>query len=254
MSASPEDAVVSSDKNLKKTATAGTLYSVGVRLYLQIFKYLPRDLRTYWEELFQSPSGKHLYSDFVYGTMDPHDFLRELATLLHTMSEDLTAAGGNGLLLWNPVCHVLLEHIAEFPLASSTTVCHFKAAIDKIRVVHMGKTLPNDFMIVILETLHGYWKDQDLNLYSNDSHPHIDCKIGAKCKFCRLMFYCVSISACKLRCKSKCTEFGWFPHVGPGLWTILKTRHDGNAAFLVRDIKTRTGDIPSLVKVFGLNH
>lgn len=216
-------------------------------LYLSLHDNLPEDLRPYWEELFQSSEGKHLYIDFQQKEISPADFLQHLTTRMERLHVDCKLAEVERFRIWNPVVKTLLLHMQNFPflrIRNNLSLQLSTSKIEETKVCFRKKILSSHLLTAILQQLTTVMISG--NLYQNDGHKFINCKHGRNCQFCRDMFKHISISACSIRKHDQCTDLGWYPHVGPELWQLLKAKHDSKAVFLSKARATRFGDIPCL--------
>lgn len=80
-------------------------------------------------------------------------------------------------------------------------------------------------------------------LYSTPYHGHVKCTVP-KCEACHSLFMSLNITRCDGH--KKCCSVGWYPHVGPSLWKMLKKRHSTGKPMNIAVKVCKSHEIPSL--------
>lgn len=81
-------------------------------------------------------------------------------------------------------------------------------------------------------------------LYKTPFHAHIKCEVN-DCSFCVHMFNNLNITQCIGH--KPCAAIGWYPHVGPVLWQMLKTKHNAGFPCRLQPKACKSFELPSLL-------
>lgn len=86
------------------------------------------------------------------------------------------------------------------------------------------------------------------HLYQTPFHSHVKCNTP-NCEFCKQMFVKLNITKCEGH--KRCCTVGWYPHVGPSLWQMLRKRHANNSSSSVKLQPCKSNEIRALESEVG---
>jgi hypothetical protein len=146
--------------------------------------------------------------------------------------------------LWNPLVRELLKVISKHSCTIVPEKRTMKKSVKNLTLVNAFEALSTDEVkedLVVKELLQ-VGKSSVLP-FNTPFHKHIMCK-RESCKFCRELFYTVNLTRCVGH--RKCTQIGFYPHVGPSLWNIVRSRHKKDTPLLLKERPLRPGEIKAL--------
>jgi hypothetical protein len=123
-------------------------------------------------------------------------------------------------MLWSPLTAMLLKD-------STLEPCHSCEAPPTKKVAKKEKKIsaPVSLTETQIASIRGRLRDiskTKTHLYQTSGHSHVKCDVP-KCEFCYALFTCLNITRCEGH--KRCSTVGWYPHVGPSLWQMLKKKH-----------------------------
>lgn len=74
---------------------------------------------------------------------------------------------------------------------------------------------------------------------------HITCS-SPECSYCKSLLVNVALTRCTKH--TACTEQGWYPHVGEGLWRKLQRHHKPGSVFIPKEHALADDELPSYVQ------
>lgn len=82
-------------------------------------------------------------------------------------------------------------------------------------------------------------------VFRTPGHPHIKCD-KLRCTFCVALFERTTLTKCVGH--KPCCKVGWYPHVGTGLWSMIKSRHNTGKPCTLKPKKCGMYDLPALLE------
>jgi len=155
-------------------------------------------------------------------------------------------------MIWNPIIakmfSVITVSIPRSVKTSSATV--EKKSSDKITSASKRKADPRVVKPVPVEIdeedirrrLNGVVLTKP-HLFETPAHKHVQC-MKQNCGFCKHLFTHINVTRCEGH--KRCTSIGWYPHVGPALWQMVRKRHAADLPCIIKIKECNVGEIPAL--------
>lgn len=149
-------------------------------------------------------------------------------------------------MLWNPLIVTLFKVITSKPAKidekSAVKVLPKTNVVKVAKPVHSPVSLSETQIVTVQQRL----KDiqlQRTHLYQTPGHTHIKCD-APNCEFCTHLFNNLNITKCEGH--KRCSISGWYPHVGPALWQMLRKKHSARAKPTIQPKLCKPHEIPAL--------
>lgn len=79
--------------------------------------------------------------------------------------------------------------------------------------------------------------------YANAYHKHVKCDLD-DCAFCAHLFHTVNLTRCVGH--KPCVSAGWYPHVGPALWQMVRSKHASGQTCRLKPKTCKSYELPAL--------
>lgn len=128
-------------------------------------------------------------------------------------------------MLWNPLTATLFKVIAS----TCKTANDLPKALQSRTTRDKVKPKPVDLPSTQISAVRHRLKEITLtktHVYKTPGHMHVKCDT-ANCEFCKHLFNNLNITKCEGH--KRCSKVGWYPHIGPALWQMLRKKHANKA-------------------------
>lgn len=148
-------------------------------------------------------------------------------------------------MLWNPLTATLFKVVSTSAVTvkeEKPAVRLPKANVSKVKPVQNPVSLPE----TQIESIKLRLKDirlQKTHLYQTPGHTHVKCE-KPNCEFCLHLFNNLNITKCEGH--KRCATVGWYPHVGPALWQMLRKKHSNGVKPTIQPKLCKPYEIPAL--------
>lgn len=153
-------------------------------------------------------------------------------------------------MLWNPITASLFRIIpdsrTEFRKDMGRSSVKTKTHGTRPKAYVKTKPEPVNLTAIQIEGLRKRLRAVTTNrsqLYATPAHSYIKC-LKPNCEFCTSVYNTLNITQCQGH--KKCCSAGWYPHIGPSLWKMLKKRHDSGLPVLLTAKTCKPHEIPAL--------
>lgn len=152
--------------------------------------------------------------------------------------------------LWNPLIASMLRCVVPSPVVAaqsrpSPPTVPEKSKSPKPKDLKRNSPAPKlepDSLSRLQEKLRAVALTRDY-LYRTPFHSHVKCG-RPRCRFCRHMFFNLNITRCEGH--KPCCSVGWYPHFGPGLWSVLRRRHNSDETCRIAPKDCNAHELPAL--------
>lgn len=150
-------------------------------------------------------------------------------------------------MLWNPITACLFKVAASKVTMRKETILSRlpRKAEQRLKPAKLPVSLPDGEIASIRHKLNDIKLTRSV-LYDTPGHPHVKC-VTPSCKICQCLFTNLNITKCEGH--KRCSKVGWYPHVGPSLWQMIRKKHAENRDVGILPKSCKAHEIPALASV-----